>query len=139
LEGARTGNWTSLTCSDIAVTDEIGFTPQQRWGMLDAADAWANVISTYQQYDAPAGRTFMDSVHNTLHGPELVNCGELGADSSCSDTVTCQVMASAGTGDSGAPAAYELWNSMVRIHDVSTTAPYSVLLLGPPFCVQSGV
>ncbi len=88
--------------------------------MMDGAEAWSDIIATYQQYDRPAGKSFMASVQNTLHANEFADCGALGPGTSCDTTFTCGAMPNSGHGDAGA-AAYEIWNSFVVIRNVSTT------------------
>lgn len=121
IRGNRTGNWTSATCSDRAVEDLTGLTADQRWSMLDGADAWADAINVWKTTDYQRHRVFSESICDTIHGPESVNCGKISEDSSCAQTIQCYT--ATGTG----AAAYEIFNSMVAVHNVSCSShPYNL-------------
>lgn len=112
--GERTGNWTSISCTDPAVTDIRDLTPQQRWDGMDASDAWSNVINVYTTIDrGQDSLQFSASVSDTIHGPEDANCGMIGPNSNCEQTVLCL------QGEGSGPAGYEIWNSFVYINEVS--------------------
>jgi hypothetical protein len=113
-EGNRNGNWTSLTCSDPSVADLKHYTPRERWHMMDAPDAWSDVMNVYKTYDRPLKSSFTASVSNTIHGPEGADCGSLLDTNNCGQTFVCSQIQGGGSG----PAAYEIWNSMVYIHEV---------------------
>ena len=88
---------------------------------MDGSNAWADILATYQQVDGPAGLTFLDSFHNTIHSQEDLHCDELGPDSNCEQTVTCAAFPSTGQGDSGS-VGVEIYNSFVVIRDVSAAS-----------------
>ncbi|WEW59000.1 hypothetical protein PRK78_004468 [Emydomyces testavorans] len=115
--GERHGNWTSLTCADRAVADIRNLSPSDRWNMLDCPDAWQDVIDVWKKYDRPkAGsdpNAFVTSIGYTLHGPQLADCGALLGDH-CGQTITCNVIEGPSTG----PAGYEIYNSLVIVHDM---------------------
>jgi hypothetical protein len=111
-EGDRHGNWTKLLCDDPSVAGLRVFMPQQRWNMMDAPDAWADVINVYKTYDQPVHTNFTASVSNTIHGPENADCGLLLNTNNCEQTVMCNQFQGL------TPAGYEIWNSMVYIHEV---------------------
>jgi hypothetical protein len=113
-EGDRHGNWTSLGCDDPAVAGLKFYTPQQRWSMLDGPDAWSDVMKVFKTFDRPNHTNFTLSVSNTIHGPQGADCGSLLDNNNCGQTITCSVIEGGGSG----PAAYEIWNSMVYIHEV---------------------
>ncbi|KAF7561921.1 hypothetical protein G7046_g2225 [Stylonectria norvegica] len=113
--GKRHGNWTSVTCTDQGVEDLRDLTPSQRWGMLDCSDAWNDAVNVWKTVDKPARRiSFSQSISNTLHGPEDSECGNLKADTNCANTVQCNDFVGSGTG----AAAYEVWNSLIQIHEM---------------------
>lgn len=113
--GDRTGNWTSVLCTDQAIADIRGLTPSQRWNRADAPDAWKDIINVWKTYDKPRNRRFTKSLSDTLHGPEGVDCGSLQDLNNCEPTKQCHDFVGAGTG----PAGYFIFNSLVLIHEVS--------------------
>lgn len=113
-EGDRTGNWTDIDCDDQSVANVKGLTPQERWSMMDGADAWADVLEVWNDYDKPDGMIFTQSVSGTIHGPESANCGTLLDTNNCDQSLQCAGFIGGGSG----AAAYEIWNSMVFIHEV---------------------
>ena len=116
IEGNRTGNWTILTCSDQSVEDVTNLTAQQRWNEMDCPNAWADAVNVWLNIDSVSGSlNFTGSISNTLHSNEMADCGDSTATSNCVETVTCSVIVGDGTG----PAGYEIWNSMVIVHEVS--------------------
>ncbi|GKZ37253.1 hypothetical protein AbraIFM66950_008710 [Aspergillus brasiliensis] len=136
-EGNRTGNWTSLTCSDPAIQDALWMPCAQRWAQLDASNAWSDAINVWKNIDRPkmkpAESDFSSSLMNTFHASETTNCGLPAKGSNCYDTQTCGWFQGfgQGTGDSG-PAAMLIYNSFVvinaaysrfyaAIHDVAGT------------------
>jgi hypothetical protein len=94
--------------------------PPQRWAMMDGADAWTDVINTWTQFDqtGPHSLTFTHSVSKTINGREDADCGSLLATSNCDSTVTCSDYVGVGNAGQAIPAGYEIWNSMVVIHEV---------------------
>lgn len=112
-EGTRSGNWTSLTCSNPAVENALGMAPYERWDELDCDDAWNDILNVWQNHDKAKGWIFTESVANTIHVQENTDCGTLLDTSNCVQTITCQNV----QGGSG-PAGYEIWNSFVLIHEV---------------------
>jgi hypothetical protein len=113
-EGNRTGNWTDLGCDTQAVQDIKDLTPQQRWAMLDGADAWSDILDVWTQYDKGSGMSFTQSVSDTIHGPPSADCGTLLTTNNCEQTLQCAGFVGGGSG----AVAYEIWNSMVYIHEV---------------------
>jgi hypothetical protein len=124
IEGNRTGNWTSLSCTDPAVEGIAQFTPSQRWAMLDCNNAWQDAITVWTTIDNNTdGLSFSESISNTYHGPEELNCGSLSSDSNCDSTVLC----SQGVGSG--PAGYEVLNSLIIIHEVRMKIVTNVVYL----------
>lgn len=123
VEGNRTGNWTSLTCSDAAVQDALYMPCSQRWSELDASNAWSDAINVWTTIDEPKlGNTepeFTLSIMNTFHAGESMNCGSIAPNGACSTTETCAWFE--GFGDSGesGPAAMLIYNSFTVINEVS--------------------
>ncbi|KAK8139989.1 hypothetical protein PG984_000055 [Apiospora sp. TS-2023a] len=112
-EGNRTGNWSRIGCDDPSVQGLDFFSPAQRWAMMDARDAWADVRKVWTDIDHPKHWNFTKSVSNTIHGPEMASCAVI-PHNNCDQTLQC---ASFVGGKSGA-AGYEIWNSMVIIHEI---------------------
>jgi hypothetical protein len=115
IEGSRTGNWTSLTCTDPAVEGVGQFTADQRWAMLDCDNAWSDAVNIWKTIDKTAGNlSFDQSIANTYHTAELSQCDSLVADSNCDSTITCTQAIGTGSG----PAGYEVTNSLIVVHEV---------------------
>uniref|UniRef100_A0A0L0NAP9 chitinase n=1 Tax=Tolypocladium ophioglossoides (strain CBS 100239) TaxID=1163406 RepID=A0A0L0NAP9_TOLOC len=112
--GERSGNWTSLTCTDRSVEGIRHLSPSERWNMMDCPDAWKDVIDVWKTYDRPDNLTFIRSISATLHGPELAGCGDLLPTNYCVQTIQCSPFIGSGSG----PAAYEIWNSLVMVHEM---------------------
>jgi Glycosyl hydrolases family 18 len=111
----RTGNWTLLPCTDPAVEGALHFTSDQRWGLLDCADAWNDALYIWTNYDNATGSsTFPQSIWNTFHGPESSECNFLDADSNCDNTLECTNTIGVGSG----PAGYLVLNSLILVHEV---------------------
>ncbi|KGO58768.1 Glycoside hydrolase, superfamily [Penicillium expansum] len=123
VEGNRTGNWTSLTCSDAAVQDALYMPCSQRWSELDASNAWSDAINVWTTIDEPKlGNTepgFTLSIMNTFHAGESMNCGSIAPNGACSTTETCAWFE--GFGDSGesGPAAMLIYNSFTVINELT--------------------
>lgn len=117
-----TGNWTSVQCTDPAVNFWVQdqMSAQQRWSEIDGDDAWADVTNQWLNVDQPNGDiTFIASIVNSIHGPELTNCESIGPINNCQMTVQCWFDTA---GSDGSPAAgavsYEIFNSLVMVHEV---------------------
>ncbi|KAK3934190.1 hypothetical protein QBC46DRAFT_300262 [Diplogelasinospora grovesii] len=111
-DGDRTGNWTSVQCDDPAVAGIRHYTPSQRWSMMDGSNAWSDVVNVWKQLDYGRGWTFSESVSATVKGYDLTDCGTLLNTNNCEQTVQCTV------GIGWGAAGYEIWNSMVYIHEM---------------------
>ncbi|PNY26292.1 Chitinase [Tolypocladium capitatum] len=111
--GERHGNWTDLTCADRSVEDMRHLSPSERWNMMDCPDAWKDAIDVWKTYDN-GKRKFTQSISDTLHGPEGADCGILLTSSNCDTTLQCGPFIGSGSG----PAAYEIWNSLVQVHEM---------------------
>ncbi|KGQ05404.1 Killer toxin subunits alpha/beta [Beauveria bassiana D1-5] len=113
--GTRNGNWTNLKCSDPAVSGVRNLTAAERWEALDCDDAWKDLINVWKTIDRPEGSlSFSESLSATAHGPELSKCGNLLDTSNCNSPLVCAQIEGPGTG----PAAYEIWNSLVIVHEM---------------------
>ncbi|RAK99289.1 glycoside hydrolase family 18 protein [Aspergillus ibericus CBS 121593] len=121
VEGNRTGNWTSLTCTDPAIQDALWMPCPQRWSELDASNAWSDAINVWKNIDqprmTPAEGDFSLSIMNTFHGGEKTNCGLVSPVGNCNNAETCGWFQGfgQGTGDSGA-AAMLIYNSLTVIN-----------------------
>jgi hypothetical protein len=115
IEGDRTGNWTSLTCTDKSVEGVANFTADQRWGMMDCDNTWSDAINVWRTIDAVSHNlNFIQSIANTYHINELSNCGTLVQDANCDSTIVCTQAQGTGSG----PGGYEVANSLIMIHEV---------------------
>ncbi|PYH70942.1 chitinase [Aspergillus vadensis CBS 113365] len=120
-ESNRTGNWTSLTCTDPAIQDALWMPCAQRWAQLDASNAWSDAINVWKNIDKPkmqpAAKAFSRSIMNTFHVGETMNCGLPAPNGNCFNAKTCGSFHGfgKGTGDSGA-AAMVIYNSLTVIN-----------------------
>lgn len=113
-----TGNWTNLTCTDPAVVNVLTMSSEERWDGMDCPDAWNDVISVWNNVDINTGVYLSASISASINGPENSNCGSLAATSNCDRILLCKDVE--GTTGSG-PAAYEIWNSLVYVHEIYET------------------
>ncbi|KAI1305442.1 putative necrosis-inducing factor-domain-containing protein [Xylaria venustula] len=110
-EGNRTGNWTTLQCTDPAVVELAQYTPSERWGLLDCDNAWSDAIAVWKTIDSVSSNlSFSLSIANTFHVGEDSNCIYLNENNNCDDIPQC--MANSGSG----PAGYLVWGSLTTIH-----------------------
>lgn len=115
----RTGNWTTIQCTDPGVTGLVDHMPDERWAALDCDHAWSDSIAAWKNIDEPAGNlTFIESIFNTHHGPQRAECQELIVNSRCTKTILCEVH------DGSGACSYEIINSLVTIHDVRDSRPF---------------
>ncbi|EJP62058.1 chitinase-like protein [Beauveria bassiana ARSEF 2860] len=112
--GERHGNWTEIKCDDRSVADLRGLSPQSRWNMMDASDAWNDAVQVYKSIDRKRNRIFSRSISDTIHGPQQSDCGVLLTWNNCETIQLCTDMVGSGTG----PAGYEIWNSFVLIREI---------------------
>lgn len=114
----RTGNWTELDCNTPAVSDADHIVAVDRWMDLGCPDAFSQAIQAWKaQISANPGNAnnhFSSTVADFFHLQQNADCGATTSTGSCSQTVTC----TDGISGSG-PAAYEIWNSFVFLHNVS--------------------
>ncbi|KAL2023348.1 hypothetical protein VTK56DRAFT_3086 [Thermocarpiscus australiensis] len=104
----QTGNWSSLECDDVSI-DKIDYSPSQRWSMMDAADAWTDVIKVWKTKYRPANQTvFSEAVSITIGGAPSADCGIFSKGNNCEQTVVC----------TSNPASTEIWNSLVSVHEM---------------------
>lgn len=89
--------------------------------MMDAPDAWNDIIEVYKTIDRKTARDFSQSVADTIHGSELAHCGSLTKLNLCETILQCTDVVGSGTG----PAGYEIWNSLVLVHEVSRRSSHS--------------
>jgi hypothetical protein len=117
----RSGPWTSVSCSAPAVTSQLYMKPSERWAGLNASDAWENCKTQWASDKLLGYITFTESVANLLHEPEGVNCGSMADDNNCGGTTqVCTTI------DNTGAASYEIYNSLVIVHEVSTTSFSSI-------------
>ncbi|EPE09530.1 glycoside hydrolase family 18 protein [Ophiostoma piceae UAMH 11346] len=112
------GNWSTLTCDDPAVDLSTDLTSAERWAELDAADFWAYAIDHWKTVDKPASKlTFSESIANSAHGPgNAVDCGTARGTSNCVTTIGCSLV----TSNMSNAGSYQVWNSLVVIHEMHT-------------------
>lgn len=113
--GGRHGNWTTLTCNDPYYTESPYLTPAERWGRLDASDAWSDLIDDWKKYRDGDGEMPLTSFLNYLTGgPPSVDCGKMSPKSHCRTTLGCKEFAD--NDKTGPAAASFIWNSFVEIN-----------------------
>ncbi|KAH6988123.1 hypothetical protein BKA56DRAFT_612847 [Ilyonectria sp. MPI-CAGE-AT-0026] len=103
--------WSDATCSVTEITD-ASYLPDVRWNAVDTTSAWSAVANSWNSDPAGTGQTvlpFPMSVSNFFHGPEHMNCQDVG-DGTCNTMVQCD--------DTSFPAGYLILNSFVAIHQV---------------------
>lgn len=101
-----------LIGTDPAETDQRDLSPLERWDELDCADAYSDALNVWQNYDPTHDHyTFSQSMADTFHFPTGANCGKIG------DTAQCNLQKCSNDDGTG-PAASEIWNSFVYIHDM---------------------
>jgi hypothetical protein len=105
------GNWTSLTCKDHSVTGILDLTPAERWSQMGCEEAWRDLIKRWRSYhdDQKGNFKFSQYISALIYGPNKANCGEIGSNN-CDQTLQCNGFI--------APAAYEIWNSVVMVNEV---------------------
>lgn len=118
-KGNRTGNWTTIQCTDPAVAFYGDFTPDKRWEMLDCDHAWSDAVAVWKKIDKPSNNlSFSRSIFNTHHGPQEADCRDISTKSNCDTIQKCEV-------DEGSGAcSYEIINSFVTIHQVRGGFPH---------------
>ncbi|KAJ5947147.1 Glycoside hydrolase superfamily [Penicillium verhagenii] len=119
-EGNRTGNWTTLDCSNPAVTDALYMPCAQRWSELDASNAWSDALTVWLDTDEPelgdSEPEFTLSIMNTLHAAEEMNCGQIAPAGSCYTTETCAWFEGFGDDGGSGPAAMLIYDSFTIIN-----------------------
>ncbi|CAK7206937.1 hypothetical protein SEUCBS139899_009744 [Sporothrix eucalyptigena] len=125
----RHGNWVNITCDSEPVAQLTCWTPQQRWAMLDAADAWTDAQEGWNTTYSNRPGAFTQHIADVFHQAENARCDKL-VSSNCGTSVVC----SAGPGYGA--AGYEVWNSLINIHEVFKDF-YSSLMVGTALTVQS--
>jgi hypothetical protein len=115
--GTRTGNWTQVQCDNQAVTWRMNMTAARRWSMADGNNAWNDVLRVWRRTrDSSSGTSFSNSVSNTLHSLDPVDCRKE-ENEGCSTPILCEKHF-----DTGA-AAHFIWNSIVAVHQVCCKLP----------------
>ncbi|PYH88504.1 hypothetical protein BO71DRAFT_467833 [Aspergillus ellipticus CBS 707.79] len=122
VEGNRTGNWTSLTCSDPAVQDALYMPCAQRWVQLDASNAWSDAINIWTNIDEShlegdnPEEKFSWSIMNTLRVSEETNCGLVSPQGGCDQALTCASLQGFGSDGGSGPAAMVIYESLTNIN-----------------------
>lgn len=132
--GAR-GNWRHVPCTDPAVNDAAK-PAAWRWQGAYAEDAWEDVREGYRRNKTnPSYRlSFPRSVSNFFHGPEAMDCDALAPSNGChgGNYLTCGDIQS-----EGAPAAYFILNSFMKIESVSILLNLTEKITLPlAFCIS---
>jgi hypothetical protein len=120
-----TGNWSTDQCTDPAVNLWVQdkMSAAQRWSELDGDDAWTDITNQWINVDQPNDDiTFIGSIVNSIHGPELTACGSIAPVDNCQMTQQCWAYPAAADGSPAAGAvSYQIFNSLVIIHEVRIT------------------
>ena len=85
-------------------------------------------MKVWTDYQDPAGIKFTVGVSYTIHGPPIADCGSLALSNNCEQTVQCS--SNFEGGGSGA-VGYEIWNSMVIIHEARVK--WKAWVVGDPY------
>ncbi|KAI0164012.1 hypothetical protein GGR57DRAFT_489709 [Xylariaceae sp. FL1272] len=110
-KGTRSGNWTSLSCSDDAAANWTSYTPVARWQILDCQHAWEDAVRVWKDIDRPPRNTlFIQSISQTFRTNGEQDCESL-LESNCDKTIDCNEHAGSG------PAAQLIWNSLILTHE----------------------
>lgn len=113
--GNRTGNWTTIQCTDPAAEGVVSMSPEERWNEMDCPNAWSDAINFwYLVHPGDQGLNFSETVADMFHFTEHADCGQI-IDSGCEYT-QCE------TGVKSGAAAFEIWNSFVIVNKVSSTS-----------------
>ncbi|KAK4098174.1 glycoside hydrolase family 18 protein [Parathielavia hyrcaniae] len=112
MDHRRNGDWAKLQCTEPATVLPTEFSPSDRWRLLKADEAWADIVRIYKA-SHDEGELFMASLSQTLR-TRSADCGTFLQDSdNCDATIYCPP--GANDDDSG-PAAELIWNSLTKIH-----------------------
>ena len=118
----RSGTWVSKPCTIDVVSDAIDYMPKQRWEKMDCDHAWSDTMTRWFGCDKPSKNgTFSNSVANFVHAQERAACNDLSTDVNCDSSENCYAHNSPDDSDNAKTGAcgYEIWNSLVAIHQVS--------------------
>ncbi|KAM7212489.1 hypothetical protein V8F06_012111 [Rhypophila decipiens] len=120
-DDSRSGNWTSIDCSNDMVVHEKNYDVGELWKGLDGDAAWKDVKRVWTKNDRPrfeSGEdrtlTFMNSVHGTLK----IEGGYDGCTSILGGQCESDGCSKGMDGPLSGPAAQLIWNSLVLIHDM---------------------
>ncbi|KAH7116567.1 hypothetical protein B0J13DRAFT_571689 [Dactylonectria estremocensis] len=104
-------SWSNATCSIKEITD-ASYNPDVRWASVDSENAWSAVATSWNKNALGTGQSILPfpmMVSNFFHGPEHMNCQDVG-DGTCNTMIQCH--------DTSLPAGYLILNSFVAIHQV---------------------
>ncbi|KAK8012878.1 chitinase [Apiospora marii] len=117
----RSGNWTSLECTNDMVSNEKKYDVATLWSGLGGDDAWADVKRVWTETDRPRYESgddttlsFMVSVHETLK----IQGGKDGCTSILDTQCPSDSCSKGMDGPLSGPAAQLIWNSLVLIRDM---------------------
>lgn len=119
----RTGSWIDIQCTEAELTSTTDYSPQDRWEAADGNAAWDDTMFRWMNCDRYENIKFSDSIRNFLHAYENPICELFRQENSCG-SMLCE----AHNGPSTAPekmagaGAYLVWNSIVRVTQVSSSA-----------------
>jgi GH18 family chitinase len=112
VDHTRYGGWAPLQCTEPATVYPLAYTTSERWELLKADAAWADIVRIYKDTDSAKGALFMSSVAQTLQMASA-ECGTFGGNDTCDTFTDCPPGAN---GDESGPAAELIWNSLVKVH-----------------------
>lgn len=120
-DDSRTGNWTSLDCTNELVVNQNKYDVDRLWDGLGGDDAWSDVKRVWTKTDRPRFEngddrtlTFMSSVHEILK----IEGGYDGCTSVLDKQCLSDGCSKGMDGKYSGPAARLIWNSLVLIHDM---------------------
>ncbi|KAK8131380.1 hypothetical protein PG984_007818 [Apiospora sp. TS-2023a] len=124
-DDSRNHTWTDLDCTNEMILHPYDHYPSERWEELHADAAWEDLVRIWKDTDRHYGRTFMQSVEQTLKEGANLDCGSISA-SNCNEARECTKGLD---GPYSGPAAQLIYNSLVTIHQMYSsyyTALYDV-------------
>lgn len=116
----RTGNWTELTCDTPAIAQYSHMLASERWQSLGCPTAWSQFKQLWRKqeeaYPNSDSSRFTMSLIAFFGIHESASCDSIVEGNYCTDTIECLNLPKRNT---TGPAAMQIWNSLVFLHNVS--------------------
>ncbi|KAK0641790.1 hypothetical protein B0T16DRAFT_461821 [Cercophora newfieldiana] len=108
----RTGNWTTISCEHPMMVNAENFTGAERWGVLDADHAWADILTAWRTaFYTDMGLDFQTAVFHQLSTYSGTSCGKAWAVGGCKQVMSCEDRF-----DWSGAASSLIMNSFVVVH-----------------------